>query len=210
MENLIESEVRTVMGESFRKAHNSTLPGSLKGLALLAALTMIFAFGWTQAAGAATYYVTAQPSQNVGTDGSTNMTSLVDLSVTGGSSNQNRAYMSTTAPSGSSRCRISESSTDTRTNQEFLRAYTPRYTTATTIAANATAYADFYMRTTGSSVTARATLYEYNDTTGIVGSAKGAASYTGSASSTSRQSMNNISFGNAAFTVASGNRLLVI
>ena len=220
LQNKNKSEVKTVMGESLRSARtlmktgrkglHLLKPGSIGGLVLMAALIMVVACGWPRTAGAATYYVNAQSGQSVGADGSTNMTTLADLSVTGGASNQNRASMSATAPNGSSRYRISEGSTDTRTGQEFFRAYTPKYAAATTISANATAYADFYMRSTGSSVTAKATLYEYNDSTGIVGSAKGTASYTGSASSSSRQTMNNVSFGNSSFTVASGNRLLVI
>lgn len=158
-----------------------------------------------------TYYVRAiTPGVNVTTDGITNMTTLVDLTVTGGSSNQNRAYTNTTAPTGTTRWRISEGATDTRTAQEFFRAYTPVFASATTFTAGATAYADFYMRGTGTSVTALATLYEYSDATGIVGAAKGTASFVGNAGSTARQTMNNVSFGNAQFTIAAGNRLMVI
>lgn len=157
-----------------------------------------------------TYYVNPLTAVNVGVDGTTNMTTLVDRTVTGGSSNQNRAMTNNTAPTGTTQWRVREGGTNTRTNQEYLRAYTTVFASATSISANATAYADFYMNTTGTSVTAKATLYEYSDATGLVGAAKGTASFTGNATITTRQTMNNVSFGNAAFTVTAGNRLLVI
>ncbi len=186
-----------------------TTTGRARGLLLSAAALGLVALA--EPAAAATYYVRAATATNVGADGSTNMTSLADLTVTAGSSNAYRAITSTTAPSGTSRWRLRQAASTTQTGQEYFRAYTPVYASARIIGANATAYADFYMNTTGGSlVRATATLYEYNDATGIVGAAKGTASYTGSTTSTGRQAMNNVSFGNAQFTVASGNRLLVV
>lgn len=160
----------------------------------------------------ATYYVRALPATSVGVNGTTNLTALNDYTVTDGSSNQYRALMDTTTPTGTSRERINLGGDRNFTNQEFFRSYTPVFATATSLAANATAYADFYMRGTDSAgtVTAKATLYEYNPATGIVGAAKGTASLVGNAGSNVRQAMNNVSFGNAAFTVAAGNRLLVV
>jgi uncharacterized repeat protein (TIGR03803 family) len=160
--------------------------------------------------GAKTYYVKALPAMNVGADGTTNMTTLEDRTVTANSTRQNLAMTNGCAPEGDERYRLSSCSVTTLTGQEYLRAYTAKYSAATTIGANATAYSDFYMRHTGTSVTAKATLYEYNDAAGIVGTAKGTASYSGNAGSTSRQAMNNVSFGNASFTVATENRLLVV
>lgn len=192
-------------GDAVRRAVASRVRRSLGlGACALALLVGLRAEGQT------TYYVNASAAVNVGVDGSTNMTTLQDRAVTGGSSNQNRAITNTTAPSGTTRWRIREGATDTRTNQEFLRAYTPVFAAATTIAANATAYADFYLSTTGTSAVAKASLYEYNDTTGIVGAAKGTASFTANAGTSNRQTMNNVSFGNAAFSIAAGNRLLVV
>ena len=55
-------------------------------------------------------------------------------------------------------------------------------------------------------------LYEYNDATGIVGAAKG--QYTSASIPTTvagnRTSLTGVNFGNAAFTVAAGNRLKVM
>lgn len=159
-----------------------------------------------------TYYVRALPATNVGVNGTTNLTALRDETVTDGSSNQYRALMDTTAPTGTTRERINLGGDRNFTNQEFFRSYTPVFAAATNIAANATAYADFYMRGTDASgtVTAKATLYEYSPATGIVGAAKGTASFVGNAGSNVRQAMNNVGFANAAFTVAAGNRLLVV
>jgi hypothetical protein len=159
-----------------------------------------------------TYYVRALPATNVGANGTTNLTVLNDYTVSDGSSNQYRALMDTTAPTGTSQARINLGGDRNFTNQEFFRSYTPVFAAATTLAANATAYADFYMRgrDAAGTVTAKATLYEYNAATGIVGAAKGTASFVGNAGSNVRQAMNNVSFGNAAFTVTAGNRLLVV
>lgn len=159
-----------------------------------------------------TYYVEPQAAVNVGLDGTTTMTALVDVAVTAGATNLNRAMTNTTAPTGTVRWRVGEGAADTRTGQEFFRAYTPTFATVTTFAANATAYADFYMRTTGgTSCAAKATLYEYSDTTGIVGAAKGTTAGTAcNTGVTARQTMNNASLANAQFTIAAGNRLLVV
>jgi hypothetical protein len=162
-----------------------------------------------------TYYVNALAAANVGADGSTNMTALVDRTANNGNTNENRAITNNTLPTGTTRYRVNLNATGTATNQEFMRAYTPVYATATLVAANATAYADFYLRTAGAAgttLTAWARLYEYNDTTGIAGAAKGTASLPNAPAdtgTTTRQTLNG-SFGNAAFTVAAGNRLLVI
>ncbi|MGB8930010.1 MAG: CxxxxCH/CxxCH domain-containing protein [Anaeromyxobacteraceae bacterium] len=163
-------------------------------------------------AATATYYVEPAAAVNVGADGSTTMTALVDLAVSAPVvPNTHRAITNTTVPAGTARWRIRPAAATTEANAEYFRAYTPTYASAMTISANATAYADFYMSATGgTSVQAFATLYEYNGTTGVVGAAKGTATFNGSTSVTTRQTMNNASFGNASFTVAAGNRLMVI
>ncbi len=158
-----------------------------------------------------TYYVEPATAVNVGADGTTTMNTLVDITVaTPSVPGTWLAMTNTTAPTGTTRYRISQGAATTATDVEFFRAYTPAYAAATQIAAGATAYADFYQSTAGgTSMTARAWLYEYSDATGLVGAAKGVASFTGSTSVTTRQTMNNVSFANPAFTVAAGNRLVV-
>jgi hypothetical protein len=177
--------------------------------ALWVALTaVLLAPAWVSAQ--TTYYVRDLTAVNVGANGSTTMTALADIAVaTPPVANTNRAMTSTTAPTGTTRYRLRQGATSTSTNQEYFRAYTTIYASATGIAANATAHADFYTSVSGTLIVAKATLYEYNDTTGTVGAAKGTASLTGSPTSTALQTMNNASFGNAAFTVAAGNRLMV-
>ena len=197
----------------------------VKGMNWMAKISLVLIFtlafstfmyqGWYKPkqvqAAVVTYYVETAAATNVGFDGTTTMTALADINVSSPPvANTNRALTNTTVPTGTTRYRIQEGAAVTGTGREYFRSYTPAYAVATTIAANATAYADFYIRTTGTSVVAWATMYEYNDTTGFVGAAKGTATFTGNATITTRQAMNNVSFGNAAFTVAAGNRLVVV
>jgi len=148
------------------------------------------------------------PGINVGTNGTTNITTT-GSSLTPGV-NSNRIYGGhTSVPTSTTRTRIRSSSTGTQTKEEYFRSYTPQYAQATTISAGATVHADVYMSTTGTSCSVVVDLYEYNDTTGIVGAAKGTVTQSVNAGTSSVQSVN-AAFNNAQFTVAAGNRLLAI
>ncbi|MGE5239414.1 MAG: Calx-beta domain-containing protein [Chloroflexota bacterium] len=156
-----------------------------------------------------TYYVNTG-SGTVGSDGNITITSTgSSYTVTGGSTNQNRGLASVTPPTSTTRTRISESSTNTRTKQEYYRAYTPVYSAGTVIAANTAVRADYYMRSTGNGVTAIADIFEYSDATGIVGQAKGTCQQQGNAGTSSVQSMS-CTLDNPDFPVAAGNRVVVI
>ena len=101
------------------------------------------------------------------------------------------------------------------TTYNVVSLYTPPYGLANNVvAANVALNVDYriYVAAAGSSVTIHADLYEYNDATGLVGAAKG--QYTSASIATTvtgnRTSLTGVNFGNAAFTVAPGNRLKVM
>lgn len=202
------NKVRATMSDGW-KAWSRCLQSTLL-MAAVALLTSIA--GLASSAAAATYYATNTANVSVGLDGTTNMATLADLAVAAGTTNSFRVLAGTTAPTGTVRWRVREASgaTWTRTDQEMFRMYTPPFTAANRgIAANVAVHADVYMNATGGTASAKATLYEYNNTTGIVGAAKGTSSLTLNTGISTRQTLTT-AFNNAAFQVTSGNRLLVI
>ncbi len=161
-----------------------------------------------------TYYLNAGSATSIGIDGNTTVTATGQIyTVTPlGSTNQTRGLATEMAPIESVQgvVQAGSGSAWTGTDQEMVRMYTPRYTNANRfIEASVGVYADMYMKVTGTAASAKATLYEYSETTGIVGAAKGTISFTLNPAVTTRQTMSG-SFNNTSFTLENGNRLLVI
>ncbi|MBI5141078.1 MAG: hypothetical protein HZA20_02650 [Nitrospirae bacterium] len=175
------------------------------------ALVMMFSLAYVDNAFAATnsYYVTSQASSwGVGADGAITWTALADTTATG--TNVNRMGTTTTAPTGTTRYRCSQSASGTYTNVELMRYYTPAYTSAQTLSANITFHVDAYMRTTGTSASFAVSLYDYNPAgasgNGVqIGTTQ---TVTMSASSTALQSFNG-NFANTSYSIVSGHRLEV-
>ncbi|MBI5099394.1 MAG: hypothetical protein HZB30_09185, partial [Nitrospirae bacterium] len=157
------------------------------------------------------YHVRGLAAQSVGTHGSTNIISeaAASYSPTLTGTNQFRAITNNTAPTGTSRNRLRLSAVGTGNNIEFFRAYTPAYTGAMNIAASATTHITAYLATTGTSAAVYAVMYEYNNTTGIVGAAKGTTPTQALNATITTGQQFDLIFNNSAFTVASGNRIVV-
>ncbi len=160
-------------------------------------------------AAAVVYHVRGLTAVSVGVDGNTNIVSEAAITTTNaaGGTNEWRAITNTTTPPGTSRNRIRVGAAWTATGDERFRAYTPVYASATNIAANATALLTGYLNTTGTSGSIYASMYEYNDTTGIVGAVKGT---TNSSTLGATATATTVTFTNPSFNVAAGNRVLVI
>ncbi len=165
------------------------------------------------AAAAVKYYNNPGAATSVGTDGSTNMTAppgsrIVTVSAT----NSYRNLATTTSPTGTTVAVICANtfSNWTGTDQEMFRLYTPKYTDSNrNIAANVGISTDI-RHSPGGSASLKVVLYEYNDTTGIVGSAKGTYTTAIALVNDSLRENYSGSFNNTAFTVANGNRLEAI
>jgi len=184
-------------------------PGPVLALLLVALMLQWCSVATT--ADAATYYVRGLAATSVGIDGNTNIIneSAVNYNYSTASANQYRAI---TNPSNqTSNTVINElrnNASTTASNIEVFRAYTPTYGAATNISANATTQITVCMRTTGTSASAYAVMYEYNDTTGVVGAAKGTTNTATILQNTNAQQFT-LTFTNSAFSVNSGNRIVV-
>ncbi|MFL5271127.1 MAG: CxxxxCH/CxxCH domain c-type cytochrome, partial [Anaeromyxobacteraceae bacterium] len=166
--------------------------------------------------GTATRYDLAPATAtSVGTDGSTTVTAQTTYDY----NNPAQTFRALgvagyTQSSTQGRLRAS-TALSANTTYTVVNLYTPALTaTNGTVAANMPVSIDSYVRTGASNSTAtiRAVLYEYNGTTGNVGSAKG--TYTSpsinTSSTTSTFTTLTGTIPNAAFTVAAGNRLKVV
>lgn len=164
----------------------------------------------TAQAAPVTYHVRGLTSVSVGADGATNIISeaAASYSPTLAGTNQFRAITNTTAPTGTSRNRLRLSATGTGNDIEFFRAYTPVYASGVNIAANATTHITGQLATLGGGGSVYAVMYEYNDTTGVVGAAKGTTPTQAFALNTTGQQFD-LTFPNSAFAVAPGNRIVV-
>ena len=171
---------------------------------------------YAAAATAVTYYASPIANASVGTDGYSNMQSIYqEYKQTTSFPNKNRSLTSTTMPEGWAQCMVYGGATSTTTwsatDREMFRMYTPVYTDANrTIAAKVAFHAETLSTVLGALASLKIELYEYNDTNGRVGSVKG--TYTATITQAPAKTVYKYDgdFGNAAFTVASGNRLQAV
>lgn len=188
-------------------------------LLLTMATTMFMYQGWYKPAksyaAAVRYDVWPGATTSVGTDGSTTMNTAVGtastLTATATANTARSMLMSGQTLATNIRNRFTGVVTSTA-GWEYFRSYTPASTTSNNvIAASVPISVGYYVRAAGSG-TAQiiAELYEYNDTTGVVGAVKGTFTSTAfsiTAATTGASATG--TFNNSAFTMTAGNRLEV-
>jgi len=159
------------------------------------------------------WYDAAAPS--VGVDGIVNVLAAGGTTydyTAPGSTNQYRSPLATgvTLNANNVQNRLRHNANNWTGTTEVVRAYSPALTAANNaVAASATGRVDLYMRRAGSGTgTCTLELYEYNGTTGVVGAVKGSATATYDETVTPGRTLN-LTFNNAAFIAAVGNRLVV-
>jgi len=214
-----KSEVRSVMGR--------IIANKVKGMNWMAKVSLILVFTvmfstfmlagllMPKEAGAVAtaYHTFGTTTQSVGFDGSTNIVSQTGpinyVNPAGGPHAEFRAITTSTA-AGSGINRIYYTGAQNINNDERFRAYTPAYTYDMKIAASATARIAVYNATAGgTSGSVWAEIYEYNDTIGLIGAAKGTTNVQTVTNATTGQYYT-LTFTNPEFKVGAGNRIAVV
>ena len=165
-------------------------------------------------AAAVNYHTLGTTTQSVGFDGSTNIVLQATTTYTntpGGPNAELRAIATTAAPAGTLRNQIYAAAAATTYNTtEMFRAYTPAYAYDMKIAANASTRIAVYTTATGTSGSVYAEMYEYNDTIGLIGAAKGATTVQAMTVTDLLARYYTLTFSNPEFKVGAGNRIAVV